>query len=127
MSSYGFYLFVDAVRDLVSALAPVLVAVVLAVAALIGWRWYLARGAGAEPARLLALERRVRRLELEHDRAAGRRTLSDEEDGSGGAIAFGKHPPEHRKQPGENRPDQEADDTEPGEAAEGREQNHRRV
>lgn len=66
MSSYGFYLFVDAVKDLIAVLAPVLVAIVLAVAALLAWRRYLA--ALRDPdcvKRIEALEARVLNLERE--------------------------------------------------------------
>ncbi len=66
MSSYGFYLFVDAVKDLIAVLAPVLVAIVLAVAALLAWRRYLAALQDPDCAkRIEALEARVLNLERE--------------------------------------------------------------
>ncbi len=66
MSSYGFYLFVDAVKELLSVLAPVLVAIVLAAAALLAWRRYLAvthRVDSDCAERIKALESRVSDLE----------------------------------------------------------------
>ncbi|GEM_PF-3109319 len=104
MSSYGFYLFVDAIRDLVEALAPVLVVLVFALSALVAWRWYLARNAGFATERLDALETRVRELE---------RTAL------GGRVTVGEHAPEHREQSGEDWPDQEPDDAQPRDPPEG--------
>ncbi len=63
MSSYAFYLFVDAIHELVSALAPVLVAVVVCTAGLIGWRWHLTRRTHAVIERVAALETRIGVLE----------------------------------------------------------------
>ncbi len=66
MSSYGFYLFVDAVKDLIAVLAPVLVAIVLAVAALLAWRRYLVALQNPDCVkRIEALEARVLNLERE--------------------------------------------------------------
>ncbi len=63
MSSYAFYLFVDAIHELVSALAPVLVAVVVCSAGLVGWRWHLTRRTHAMTQRIEALEARIGVLE----------------------------------------------------------------